>query len=90
MMIEWVKVTKCPKCGGELVLSEFYTYSMDFKITKKGVLSKRGTRSDAGPIDCMNAYCENCRTCWDATQVVVEGDGCVYLRDAETSVFTRY
>lgn len=90
MMKQWVKVTKCPRCGGELVLSEFYTYSMDFKITKKGVLSKKGTRSDAGPIDCMNAYCESCQTCWDATQVFVEGDGCVYLRDAETSAFTRY
>lgn len=25
-MKKWVKVKKCPNCGGELILSEFYTY----------------------------------------------------------------
>lgn len=79
-MKKWVKVKKCPYCGGELILSEFYTFTLDFRITKKGKLSKRFTRSDAGPIDCMTAYCDRCNSNWDATQVCVEADGDVFLK----------
>lgn len=79
-MKNWVRVTKCPICGGEIELSEFYTYSRDFKITKKGILSKKSKKSDAGPIDCMNAYCNGCQTTWDATQVFIKGDGSVFLK----------
>lgn len=61
-------------------MSEFYTFTLDFKITKKGVLSKRHTRSDAGPIDCMTAYCDGCNSSWDATKVCVKADGSVFLK----------
>lgn len=79
-MKKWVKVTKCPNCGGALELSEFYTYSLDFGITKKGVLSKRYKKSAAGPVECMTAYCDDCNTSWDATQVCVENTGEVFMR----------
>lgn len=79
-MSDWVRVSKCPKCGGDLVLSEYYTYSIDYCITKKGTISKRHTRSDGGPIDCMTACCDKCESFWDATQVFVEKDGHVLLR----------
>lgn len=82
-MKKWVKVTKCPKCGGEIELSEFYTYSLDFRITKKGLLSKRYSKSVAGPVECMTAYCDGCNTSWDATQVCVENNREVFIRMEE-------
>ena len=80
-MSEWIRVTKCPDCGGELEISEFFTYTMDYKITKKGVLSNRPRKSSPGPIDCMNAYCYGCEKCWDAMHVHIDADGAVFLRD---------
>ena len=38
---EWHRVTKCPACGGQLIISEHYTFSRDYMITSKGILSKR-------------------------------------------------
>lgn len=79
-MSEWIRVTKCPDCGGELEISEHYAYSLDFKITKKGVLSNRPRKSSAGPIDCITAFCYACNRSWDAMHVSVESDGSVFLR----------
>lgn len=76
----WKRVTACPKCGGELILSEYYTYSINFRITKKGLLSKKFRKDEAGAIDCMTACCDKCSSFWDAGHVFVEIDGAVYLR----------
>lgn len=79
-MKEWIQVTCCPKCGGKLALSEYYTYSLDFTITKKGVLSKKHKRSESWPIDCMTAYCDDCGAYWDGSQTAVEPDNTVWLK----------
>ena len=74
------RATACPKCGGALILRDHYTYSLDFRITKKGVLSKTFTKGEPGAIDCMTAFCCKCNSCWDAEHVVVENDRSVYLK----------
>ena len=79
-MDNWERVTACPECGGKLVFSEYFTYSLDFHITKKGLLSKRFRKGEAGAIDCMTACCEECSSFWDAGHVFVENDGTVYFR----------
>ena len=79
-MKRWTRVTCCPKCGGNLLICEHFTYSVDYKITKKGVLSKRGTRTVGGPIDCMTAFCEGCYGHWDGDHVLVECDDTVFLK----------
>ncbi len=79
-MAEWKKVTYCPKCGGKLTISEHYAYSLDFSITKKGVLSKKFKKSDGGPVDCITAYCDECNSYWDGSQTIVEHDNTVYLK----------
>lgn len=78
--MEWRQVTCCPVCGGKLTLSEYYTYSLDFTITKKGVLSKRCERSESGPIDCVTAYCDDCGAYWDGSQTAIESDNTVWLK----------
>ena len=79
-MREWTRVTACPECGGRLKLSEFYTFSRDYDITKKGRMSKRYTKGEAGPIDCITAYCADCNAVWDASKVCIESDDSVLLR----------
>ena len=82
-MKEWTKVTRCPKCGGTLVVSDFYTFSREYKVTRKGLLSKRYTKTDAGAIECLNAFCTDCNSIWDASEVCVESSGEVFLRMEE-------
>ena len=70
----------CPVCNGRLVVSDFYTMSRDYRITKKGVLSKRCSTSDPGPLDCTTASCLDCNASWDADHVVVDADSTVWLK----------
>ena len=79
-MTAWKKVTCCPECGGKITISEHYAFSWDYTITRKGVLSKRGKRSDGGPIDCMTAYCNDCGTYWDGSQCTVDSDDTLWLK----------
>lgn len=76
----WERVTACPECGGYLTICDFYTLSLDRTITKKGVLSKRYSWSDPGPIDCTTAFCHECGTAFDADAVHVESDGSVWIK----------
>lgn len=77
---DWKRVTVCPKCGGRLVISDFYTVTLDRTITSKGVLSRRYSWSDPGPIDCTTAFCTKCKTSFDADAVCVESDGTVWIK----------
>ena len=79
-MRDFDHVTKCPYCGGELIISDHYSFTRDYRITKDGVLSRRYTVSDPGPMDCTTAYCLQCKTAFDADMISVESDGKVYLR----------
>lgn len=80
-MSEWKQVTCCPHCGGPLTVSEYYSYSRDYKITRKGILSKRSSLVEGGPIDCITAYCFQCKTVWDADHVFIEGDKTVWVTE---------
>lgn len=79
-MGEWEQVKCCPICGGSLIISEYFTFSHDYRITKKGKLSKRWSATDPGPMECTTAYCMDCRTYWDGDHVAVEADDTVWLR----------
>ena len=80
---QWKPVTRCPYCSGELVVSIFYSLSHDYRITKKGVISRRYSVSDLGSMDCITAFCRGCERSFDNSQVAVENDGKVYIRMEE-------
>lgn len=52
---------KCPICGEENTLSVCFLkqYSHNYKITKKGILSKKYTVEDAGSIEVSVLVCKN-------------------------------
>ena len=79
-MGEWEQVKCCPVCGGGLIISEYFMLSHDYRITKKGKLSKKWSATDPGPMECTTAYCMDCRTYWDGDHVAVEADDTVWLR----------
>ena len=65
----------CPKCGGTIIVSYLYQTSHDYKLTKKGKLSKTFTRSDEGPMDVAIASCERCPTRWESGDFSIGEDG---------------
>ena len=80
-MSEWKYVTCCPHCGGELIISDHYAFTRDYRITKRGVLSKRSKRSSDGSMDCTTGYCLSCNTGFDEDEIAVEADGTVWVRE---------
>lgn len=82
-MKQWKRVTSCPFCGGELEISEHYVFSRDYKITKKGLISKKYTLSSEGPMDCVTGFCLDCETAFDSDMITVEHDGTVYIKIEE-------
>lgn len=53
MSKSWVCVKKCPACGGSLVVSFHYSFSRDYTITSKGVLSKRHSGRSKAPLTAL-------------------------------------
>lgn len=78
---DWKQVTCCPRCGGSLVISEYYSYTRDYKITRKGILSKRFSISEGGGIGCFTAFCNQCEAYWDGDSVFIESDNTVWLKE---------
>ena len=76
----WRRVTACPYCGGRLVISEYYTFSRDYTITRKGVLSERYSNGDPGAIDCTTAFCTGCETAFDSDSICIESNGEVWMK----------
>ena len=37
---------RCPLCGGEIIVSEYYQTSRDYKVLMNGKLSKRSHKFD--------------------------------------------
>lgn len=71
----------CPLCGGRIVVSNLYQYSLDYTMRKDGKISKRHKRGDDGPVDVSLASCENYKTCdarWEEEEFFVEPDGTFY------------
>lgn len=78
-MSEWKRATSCPLCGGQLIVSDFYTFSRDYRLTKAGVLSKRYTVSDADYTDCTTGCCADCGAVFEADKIDVHNDA-VYIK----------
>lgn len=79
-MKEWKRITCCPYCGGELEISEHYSLSHDYRITKSGVLSKRFKISSPGPLHCTTGYCIDCERAFDEDEISAENDGTVWVK----------
>lgn len=77
-----IKRTRCPLCGGRIIVSDLYQVSHDHVITKSGVMSKRFTKGPEGSIECMIAACEHapddCPAIWDADSFDIDGKGYFY------------
>lgn len=80
-MAEWILANKCPHCGGRMTLSEHFALTHDYLIRKDGTPSKRYTKSPEGAVDCITAFCDNCKTYWDGDSTICDKDG-VYIRGA--------
>ena len=68
--------TKCPLCGGEIIISALYQISHDYKLTKQGRMSKKYTVTNAGSEEAMIAACASgCGAYWEAGEFdVMEGE----------------
>lgn len=84
-MTDWVSAAKCPKCGGRMMMSEHFALTHDYRVRKDGRLYKRYKKSAEGFVDCVTAYCENCKTYWDGDNTACETDG-VYVRGKGTEL----
>lgn len=75
-----VKRDCCPLCGGRIIVSELYQYSLNYTVLKKpsGKLSKKHKKIDNGPIDCMVAGCDNkeCNAYWEEDKFYIDSDDC--------------
>lgn len=60
-------------------LSEHFALTHDYLIRKDGKPYKRYSKSDEGPIDCVTAWCDTCKTYWDGDNTIYDMDG-VYIR----------
>lgn len=72
------KIAKCPACGGTLEVSSLHQYSHNYKITKKGRLSKRYAYRDNGSEEVAVASCLSCGEYWNADEFAVDEDGCFW------------
>lgn len=70
---------RCPKCGGEIIVSEYYQTSRDYKVRMNGKLSKRYIVTDAGSVNAMTASCGSlCGTYWEDEEFSIGQDGTFY------------
>ncbi len=74
------KIKSCPKCGGTIIVSRLYMYSLNSCIGKRGKLLKKAKYCDDGPIDTMLASCENyymkCDVHWNADEFIIDDESC--------------
>lgn len=69
--------SRCPQCGGAIIVSELYQYSLDYKVLKSGKLSKKYKRFDGGSMDCGIAFCEKlCGAEWSSEDFYIDENGC--------------
>lgn len=71
----------CPLCGGRIVVSNLYQYSLDYTMRKDGKIGKWYKRGNDGSMNVSLASCENYKTCdarWEEEKFFVEPDGTFY------------
>lgn len=65
--------SRCPQCGGAIIVSELYQYSFDYKVLKSGKLSKKYKRFDGGSMECHIASCEKlCGAEWSSEDFLID------------------
>lgn len=71
-------LTRCPKCGGRIVVSFLYQLSCDHVITTRGKLSKQYKVTTQGPMEVAFAACEHapdrCLVNWDEDDFVIDAE----------------
>ena len=73
---------RCPLCGGEIIVSEYYQTSRDYKVLMNGKLSKRYIVTDAGPINSMTASCGSfCGAYWEHEEFDISEDECFTIKN---------
>lgn len=65
---------KCPLCGGQIEVSDLYQYSRNYKVTKRGRLSKKYTVRDCGSMEASIAGCD-CGAYWAVDEFDVTSEG---------------
>lgn len=76
-----MEIKCCPLCGGRIVVSDLYQYSLDYTMRKDGKIGKRHKRGEDGSMNVSLASCENYKTCdarWEEEEFFVEPDGTFY------------
>ena len=53
------KLTRCPVCGGGLLVDRLMQYSLVSRVGKDGVEHRRAKRVDRGSMDCFAVVCEH-------------------------------
>lgn len=67
----------CPKCGGTIIVSRLYMYSLSSPIGRRGKLLKKTKHNDDGSLDQMLACCENyisqeCDVTWNSDEFFLD------------------
>lgn len=83
MKTEGVVRECCPVCGGTIVINSLHQYSIDYKVLKKGRISKKYTKQDIGPMEVSVASCKECKEYWETDDFMIVNDKFVDLKDRE-------
>lgn len=63
---EGIPRSRCPLCGGKIVVSFLYQYSLDHVVGRNGRLRKTFKKAEGGPMEVAVAACSDCEAYWDA------------------------
>lgn len=64
----------CPLCGGKIVVSFLYQYSLDHIVGRNGRLRKTFKKTEGGPMEVAVAACSECEAFWDADSFDIYDD----------------
>lgn len=79
----WKRCSKCPICGGEIEIYEYFQTTRIHKLTKAGKVTKKYEQTDNIPEEVWTAACTaGCGAHWDATECFIDGG---YFYDSKYS-----
>lgn len=71
--------SRCPLCGGEIIVSEYYQKSRDYKVLMNGKLSKRCIVTGEEGMNARTASCGSlCGAYWEDGDFDIGEDGMFY------------